>query len=67
MTRREVKRKLNRELKLTYWVLGKKWGVTSSMVSNYLNGRSVSARLDEKLAVLMNCSVNELPGKRKAA
>ncbi len=66
MTRREVKRKLNKE-KLTYYNLGKMWGVTSGMISNYLNGKTVSARLDEKLASLMNCAVDELPGKRKAA
>jgi len=67
MTRPQVKRKLKKELKLTYYVLGKMWGVTSAMISNYLNGKTQSARLDEKLAALMNCSVEDLPGKRKAA
>jgi transcriptional regulator with XRE-family HTH domain len=43
------------------------WGVTSGMISNYLNGKTPSAPLDEKLAALMNCTVDDLPGRRRAA
>jgi transcriptional regulator with XRE-family HTH domain len=67
MTRPQVKRKLKKELNLTYYKLGRMWGVTSGMISNYLNGKTPSAPLDEKLAALMNCTVDDLPGRRRAA
>jgi plasmid maintenance system antidote protein VapI len=59
MTPTQVKRKL-KEKNLTYWRLAKRWRVTSGMVSNFINGKTVSEPLQRKLAEVLGMSVEEL-------
>ena len=66
MTRDQVKQNL-RTRGLTYYELGKKWGVTASMVAQLINGRAKSARLERLLALALKVKVKTLPQGDQAA
>jgi hypothetical protein len=52
----QVKRKL-RDRKLTYHKLSRLWHVTSPMISNVLNGRAKSERIERLIAEVVGLRV----------
>ncbi len=65
MNPKEIKEKL-KDKELTYRDLAKRWGVTSSAISSFINGDMKSARLEKRLAGVLGVSVEFLRGHEEA-